>query len=413
LSVGRGRPLCGGPWTTDAAIRIESLSKTYAGGKARARRRQLRRSARADLRPSRPERRGQVDADQHPRRSRREERGKLDRSGASTSTSIRATPSARSASFRRRSLFDPFFTPKEALEIQAGLYGIPPAAAEDDELLAAMHLTDKAERLFAHLVGRHEAAAAGRQGDGPFAADPGARRADRRGRHRASPPAVGLCPRAQPQGVTVVLTTHYLEEAEELCDRIAIINHGRVIANEPTRSWSPRRRRKRSSSPSTMTSTTCRPTPASRTSPRRRADARDHLPQGQGERRRSARRRAARRLRDRRRPTREPDLEDVFLSLVARPSGMSATADVLIVGSGAAGLTAALNLAETHKVGSSPRALRRRRDRLGAGRDRRRAGRGRQLRIPHQRHDDRRRGPQRPRSRRACRRGRAAGDRSG
>jgi ABC-2 type transport system ATP-binding protein len=37
------------------------------------------------------------------------------------------------------------------------------------------------------------------------------------------------------RGVTVVLTTHYLEEAEELCDRIAIINHGRLIANEPTR----------------------------------------------------------------------------------------------------------------------------------------------------------------------------------
>src|SRR5690349_14862769 len=36
-------------------------------------------------------------------------------------------------------------------------------------------------------------------------------------------------------GVTIVLTTHYLEEAEELCDRIAIINHGKVIANEPTR----------------------------------------------------------------------------------------------------------------------------------------------------------------------------------
>ncbi len=36
------------------------------------------------------------------------------------------------------------------------------------------------------------------------------------------------------QGVTVVLTTHYLEEAQELCDRIAIINHGRLIANEPT-----------------------------------------------------------------------------------------------------------------------------------------------------------------------------------
>jgi ABC-2 type transport system ATP-binding protein len=37
------------------------------------------------------------------------------------------------------------------------------------------------------------------------------------------------------QGVTVVLTTHYLEEAQELCDRIAIINHGQLIANEPTR----------------------------------------------------------------------------------------------------------------------------------------------------------------------------------
>ena len=35
--------------------------------------------------------------------------------------------------------------------------------------------------------------------------------------------------------MTVVLTTHYLEEAEQLCDRIAIINHGRLIANEPTR----------------------------------------------------------------------------------------------------------------------------------------------------------------------------------
>jgi ABC-2 type transport system ATP-binding protein len=37
------------------------------------------------------------------------------------------------------------------------------------------------------------------------------------------------------EGVTVVLTTHYLEEAEQLCDRIAIINHGELIANKPTR----------------------------------------------------------------------------------------------------------------------------------------------------------------------------------
>ncbi len=36
-------------------------------------------------------------------------------------------------------------------------------------------------------------------------------------------------------GVTIVLTTHYLEEAEELCDRIAIINHGKLITDKPTR----------------------------------------------------------------------------------------------------------------------------------------------------------------------------------
>ena len=36
------------------------------------------------------------------------------------------------------------------------------------------------------------------------------------------------------QGVTIVLTTHYLEEAEELCDTIAIVNHGQVVACEPT-----------------------------------------------------------------------------------------------------------------------------------------------------------------------------------
>ena len=36
------------------------------------------------------------------------------------------------------------------------------------------------------------------------------------------------------QGVTIVLTTHYLEEAEELCDTIAIVNRGQVVACEPT-----------------------------------------------------------------------------------------------------------------------------------------------------------------------------------
>jgi ABC-2 type transport system ATP-binding protein len=40
--------------------------------------------------------------------------------------------------------------------------------------------------------------------------------------------------RLNAQGVTIVLTTHYLEEAQEMCDQIAIINHGEVVACEPT-----------------------------------------------------------------------------------------------------------------------------------------------------------------------------------
>ena len=38
--------------------------------------------------------------------------------------------------------------------------------------------------------------------------------------------------RLNKQGITVLLTTHYLEEAEMLCDKIAIINHGEIVANE-------------------------------------------------------------------------------------------------------------------------------------------------------------------------------------
>jgi ABC-2 type transport system ATP-binding protein len=90
------------------------------------------------------------------------------------------------------------------------------ALAPHRRIAAAVHLADKARCLFAHPVGRDEAAAAGRQGDGPFAADPGARRADRRSRRRAEAAAVGLCPLLEQEGVTVVLTTHYLEEAEQL-----------------------------------------------------------------------------------------------------------------------------------------------------------------------------------------------------
>ena len=132
-------------------------------------------------------------------------------------------------------LFDPFFTPKEALEIQAGLYGIPREHRKTDELLAAMHLTDKADAYARTLSGgmkRRLLVAKAMVHSPPILV--------------LDEPTAGVDIELRRQlwayvrqlnagGVTVVLTTHYLEEAEELCDRIAIINHGRVIANEPTR----------------------------------------------------------------------------------------------------------------------------------------------------------------------------------
>ena len=132
-------------------------------------------------------------------------------------------------------LFDPFFTPKEALEIQAGLYGIQRERRKTDELLAAMHLTDKADAYARTLSGgmkRRLLVAKAMVHSPPILV--------------LDEPTAGVDIELRRQlwayvrqlnagGVTVVLTTHYLEEAEELCDRIAIINHGRVIANEPTR----------------------------------------------------------------------------------------------------------------------------------------------------------------------------------
>jgi ABC-2 type transport system ATP-binding protein len=132
-------------------------------------------------------------------------------------------------------IFDPFFTPRETLEIQAGLYGIPAGQRHSDELLAAMHLTDKANAYARTLSGgmkRRLLVAKAMVHSPPILV--------------LDEPTAGVDVELRRQlwdyvrelnatGVTIVLTTHYLEEAEELCDRIAIIHHGRVIANEPTR----------------------------------------------------------------------------------------------------------------------------------------------------------------------------------
>ena len=132
-------------------------------------------------------------------------------------------------------IFDPFFTPRETLEIQAGLYGISKADRHSDALLAAMRLTDKAHAYARTLSGgmkRRLLVAKAMVHSPPILV--------------LDEPTAGVDVELRRQlwdyvrelhasGVTIVLTTHYLEEAQQLCDRIAIIHHGRVIANEPTR----------------------------------------------------------------------------------------------------------------------------------------------------------------------------------
>jgi len=132
-------------------------------------------------------------------------------------------------------VFDPFFTPRETLENQAGFYGIPKDRRLTDELLRAVHLTDKADAAARSLSGgmkrRLLVAKAMVHSPPVLVLDEPTAGVDVELRQQLWEYVRELNQR----GVTVVLTTHYLEEAEELCDRIAIINHGRVIANEATR----------------------------------------------------------------------------------------------------------------------------------------------------------------------------------
>jgi ABC-2 type transport system ATP-binding protein len=132
-------------------------------------------------------------------------------------------------------LFDPFFTPAEMLELQAGLYGVPKSKRRTMELLRAVHLEDKAGAYSRTLSGgmkrRLLVAKAMVHSPPILVLDEPTAGVDIELRQQLWEYVRGL----NAEGVTVVLTTHYLEEAEQLCDRIAIINHGRLIANETTR----------------------------------------------------------------------------------------------------------------------------------------------------------------------------------
>ena len=132
-------------------------------------------------------------------------------------------------------VFDPFFTPFEVLENQSGLYGVAKALRRSEELLRAVRLEDKRDAYARTLSGgmkrRLLIAKAMVHSPPILVLDEPTAGVDVSLRRQLWE----LVEELNGEGVTVVLTTHYLEEAEQLCDRIAIINHGQLVANKPTK----------------------------------------------------------------------------------------------------------------------------------------------------------------------------------
>eukprot|EP01035_Chromulina_nebulosa_P040364 gene40363-biopygen27153 len=116
----------------------------------------------------------------------------------------------------------------------AGMYGVPKKERRTDELLAALGLTDKADAYVRQLSGgmkrRLMVAKAMVHNPPVLILDEPTAGVDVELRRQLWNYVVGL----NRLGVTIVLTTHYLEEAQELCDQIAIVNRGEVVACEPT-----------------------------------------------------------------------------------------------------------------------------------------------------------------------------------
>ncbi len=129
---------------------------------------------------------------------------------------------------------DPFFTPRESLELQAGLYGVPTNVRRTEEILSAVGLLSKADVYSRTLSGgmRRRLLVAKALVHSPpvLVLDEPTAGVDVELRRQLWSYVQEL----NANGTTILLTTHYLKEAEELCDRIAIISEGNLIACEPT-----------------------------------------------------------------------------------------------------------------------------------------------------------------------------------
>ena len=127
---------------------------------------------------------------------------------------------------------DPFFTPYELLELQAGLYGIKKAFRKTDEILDNVGLIEQKNSYARTLSGgmRRRLLVAKALVHSPEMLI-------------LDEPTAGVdvdlrkslwnyIKKINKSGTTICLTTHYLEEAEELCDRITILNNGKVIKDD-------------------------------------------------------------------------------------------------------------------------------------------------------------------------------------
>ena len=128
---------------------------------------------------------------------------------------------------------DVFFTPKEGLEIQAGLYGVPASKRRTMEILQSLGLEDKADAYVRTLSGgmkRRLLVAKAMVHDPPvLILDEPTAGVDIELRRQLWDQVMEMHAR----GVTIILTTHYLEEAQELCDTIGIIHRGDVVTVKP------------------------------------------------------------------------------------------------------------------------------------------------------------------------------------
>ena len=131
-------------------------------------------------------------------------------------------------------VFDPFFSVREALRFQSGYFGVKKNDAWIDELLHSLGLSDKANANMRQLSGgmkRRVLVALALVHKPPIIVlDEPTAGVDVELRQTLWQFIAGL----NKAGSTVLLTTHYLEEAEALCGRIAMLKRGRVVALDST-----------------------------------------------------------------------------------------------------------------------------------------------------------------------------------